>query len=213
MSAARPVPGSNGDGPSRLPAVLTIASAITLIGEPAVRWRLRSGRWQRPCRGVLVTHSGGVSDAEWLWVAVLGAGPHALLGGLTAARLDGLKGFDDRGTHLLLPACRQVRTCLPGVVVHRSGRAGRAAGRVRPARASGRRPPHTRIDDTVIDLTQTSASFGEAFSWLGRAVVRGLTTPRQLSRSTAGRARLHWRAEIGAALAALARDGRPVREK
>jgi hypothetical protein len=92
---------------------------------------------------------------------------------------------------------------MPGVVVHRSARAGPGAGRVRPARGSGRRPPHTRIDDTVIDLTQTSASFGEAFSWLGRAVARGLTTPRRLSQAAAARARLHWRAEIGTALIAL----------
>jgi hypothetical protein len=88
-------------------------------------------------------------------------------------------------------------------VVHRSARAGPGAGRVRPARASGRRPPHTRIDDTVIDLTQTSASFGEAFCWLGRAIARELTTPRRLSQAAAARARLHWRAEIGATLTAL----------
>jgi len=44
----------------------------------------------------------------------------------------------------------------------------------------------------------------EALLWAALLrVVRGLTTPRQLSRSTAGRARLHWRAEIGAALTAL----------
>ena len=77
MTAADP---ANGDGRSRSPAVLTVASAIAMIGEPAVRWRLHSGRWQRPCRGVLVTHSGGISDAEWLWIVVLGAGPQAVLG-------------------------------------------------------------------------------------------------------------------------------------
>ncbi len=102
-----PSPDSHGDGRNRPPAVLTVASAIAMIGEPAVRWRLHSGRWQRPCRGVLVTHSGGISDTERLWIAVLGAGSHAVLGGLTAARLDGLTGFDDRATHLCSrPAAR-----------------------------------------------------------------------------------------------------------
>ncbi len=100
--------------------VLTTASAIAMIGEPAVRWRLHSGRWQRPCYGVLVTHSGPVSDAEWLWIALLAAGPQAVLGGLTAARLDGLAGFDDRGIHVLAPAPRQVRTDIPRLVLHRS---------------------------------------------------------------------------------------------
>jgi hypothetical protein len=50
--------------------------------------------------GVLVTHSGGISDPEWLWIAVLATGPQAVLGGLTAARLDGLTGFDERAIHL-----------------------------------------------------------------------------------------------------------------
>ena len=48
----------------------------------------------------------------------------------------------------------------------------------------------------------------EALLWAALLrVVRGLTTPRQLSRSTAGRARLHWRAEIGAALSILGAEG------
>ena len=193
MSAARPVPASNGDGRSRPPAVLTVASAIALIGEPAVRWRLHSGRWQRPCRGVLVTHSGGISDAEWLWIAVLGAGPDALLGGLTAARLDGLTGFDDRATHVLLPACRQVRTSLPGVVVHRSRvRAVLAAGvqqrLVRPDQlqaALGRRPRlrrHALIAVTLADIAGGAQALSELdFARLARCY--GLPAPdRQVMR-------------------------------
>ena len=75
--------------------VLSMASAIAGAGRPAVRWRLESGRWQRPCRGVVVTHSGPLTDAQALWAAVLGCGTGAVLAGLTAARLDGLSGFDD----------------------------------------------------------------------------------------------------------------------
>lgn len=100
--------------------VLTWAAAVGKLGESAVRWRVRSGRWQRPCRGVLITHSGPVSDDEALWVAVLAMSGGAVLGGLTAARLDGLAGFEDRVIHLLVPASRVVRIDLPGVAVHRS---------------------------------------------------------------------------------------------
>jgi hypothetical protein len=75
--------------------VVTIASAVRWLGRAVVRWRLERGRWQQPCRGVVVTRSGPLSPDEMLWVVVLGAGTGAVLGGMTAARLDGLTGFDD----------------------------------------------------------------------------------------------------------------------
>ena len=90
------------------------------LERAAVRWQVTSGRWQRPCRGVVVAHSGPLTDEEQLWAAVLAAGRDAVLGGLTAARLDGLTGFEPPAIQLLVPAARRVRTVLPGVVVHRS---------------------------------------------------------------------------------------------
>jgi Protein of unknown function (DUF559) len=206
MSAARPVPGSNGDGRSRLPAVLTIASAIALIGEPAVRWRLHSGRWQRPCRGVLVTHSGGISDAEWLWIAVLGAGPHALLGGLTAARLDGLTGFDDRATHVLLPASRQVRTTLPGVVVHRSRVLG--PDDTHPARL----PPRTRLARSLLDAAAWSRSDDRARAVLAAGVQQRLVRPDQLEAALGRRPRLRRHALIAVTLADIAGGSQALSE-
>ncbi len=206
MSAARPVPGSNGDGRSRLPAVLTIASAIALIGEPAVRWRLHSGRWQRPCRGVLVTHSGGISDAEWLWIAVLGAGPHALLGGLTAARLDGLTGFDDRATHVLLPACRQVRTTLPGVVVHRSRVLG--PDDTHPVRL----PPRTRLARSLLDAAAWSRSDDRARAVLAAGVQQRLVRPDQLEAALGRRPRLRRHALIAVTLADIAGGSQALSE-
>ena len=73
------------------------------------------------------------------------AGPQAVLGGLTAAGPDGLTGFDDRTIHLLVPAGRQVRTTVPGVMVHRSRVLG--ADDVHPAR----RPPRTRLTRSLLD--------------------------------------------------------------
>lgn len=206
MSAARPVPGSNGDGRSRLPAVLTIASAIALIGEPAVRWRLHSGRWQRPCRGVLVTHSGGISDDEWLWIAVLAAGPHALLGGLTAARLDGLTGFDDHATHVLLPACRQVRTSLPGVVVHRSRVLG--PDDAHPARL----PPRTRLARSLLDAAAWSRSDDRARAVLAAGVQQRLVRPDQLEATLGRRPRLRRHALIAVTLADIAGGSQALSE-
>lgn len=206
MSAAHPVPGPHGDGRNRLPAVLTVASAIAMIGEPAVRWRLHSGRWQRPCRRVLVTHSGGISETERLWIAVLGAGPQALLGGLTAARLDGLTGFDDRAIHLLLPACRQVRTNLPGVAVHRS----RALGPddVHPARL----PPRTRLARSLLDAAAWSGSDDRARAVLAAGVQQRLVRPDQLEAALGLRPRLRRHALIATTLADIAGGAQALSE-
>jgi hypothetical protein len=59
--------------------VVTIASAVRWLGRAVVRWRLERGRWQQPCRGVVVTRSGPLSPDEMLWVVVLGAGTGAVL--------------------------------------------------------------------------------------------------------------------------------------
>jgi hypothetical protein len=208
--------------------VITRRQALA-VGLPAttVESWVQTGRWTRLARGIYATSGGPPSREALLWAALLRAGPGAVLSHQTAAELCGLPPGGTPAIHVTVPARRNPARggTMAGVVVHRSARAGPGAGRVRPARASGRRPPHTRIDDTVIDLTQTSASFGEAFCWLGRAIARELTTPRRLSQAAAARARLHWRAEIGAALTALStltapatpavlsRPGRPHRPR
>lgn len=75
-----------------------------------LRWQVASGRWQRPCKGVVVTQSGPLTDRQVLRVALLRTGPTAALAGLTAARLDGFTGFGDKRPvadgpiHVILPA-------------------------------------------------------------------------------------------------------------
>ncbi len=88
----------------RQAGVLSVAEAIASLGEPAVRWRLATGRWQRVCRGVIVTQSGPLTEEQRLWVPLLAAGDGAVLAGLTAAELAGLTGFDDQRTYLLIPS-------------------------------------------------------------------------------------------------------------
>jgi hypothetical protein len=58
------------------------------------------------------------------------------------------------------------------------------------------RPPRTRLEDTVIDLTLVAASFDEAFDWLSRAIGRRLTTPAQLRAAIEARPRVRWRNEL-----------------
>src|ERR1700677_332559 len=76
--------------------VLGTSLALQFMTESQLRWQIASGRWQKPARGVVVVQSGPLTDRQLLRAALLRAGPQACLAGLTAARLDGLKGFDDK---------------------------------------------------------------------------------------------------------------------
>src|ERR1700689_2543154 len=76
--------------------VLGTSLALQFMTEGQLRWQIASGRWQKPARGVVVAQSGPLTDGQLLRAALLRAGPQASLAGLTAARLDGLKGFDDK---------------------------------------------------------------------------------------------------------------------
>lgn len=158
----------------RQAGVLTAESAIRILGRAAVRWRLASGRWQRAADGVLVTHSGPLTDQQRLWVAVLAAGDGAVLAGLTAARLDGLTGFDENRTHLLVPASRRVRKVLPGVVVHRSRLLGQAE--VHPARL----PPRTRLGRSLVDAAAWAATDRTARAILAAGVQQRLIRVAEL---------------------------------
>ena len=99
--------------------VIDTASVLRYLTEDQIQWRVSSGRWQRPCRGVIVAHSGSLTERQTLRVAVLSAGPGSALAGLTAAWLDGFIGFGDktpyrdRTIQLLAPPGRRRRAEQP----------------------------------------------------------------------------------------------------
>jgi very-short-patch-repair endonuclease len=63
-----------------------------------------------------------------------------------------------------------------------------------------RQPPQTRIEETVVDLTQTARGVDQALSWVARACARRLTTAQRLRVAFDSRKRLRWRAELMAGL-------------
>src|SRR5580698_2016177 len=132
--------------------VVHVGAALNYMTAEAVRWKIDSGRWQQPCRGVIVTHSGPLTEKQRLWTALLWVGPGAVLAGLTAARLDGLKRFTDhdavdRPIYVLAPSRRSIRRlpCGIPVVVHYSTMLGDAD--VHPVR----QPRRTRIARSLVD--------------------------------------------------------------
>jgi very-short-patch-repair endonuclease len=173
--------------------------------------RLRRRRWQRLYSGVYASFTGEPSRTAVLWAAVLRAGPDALLSHWTAAELD-LLAEAAGAVHVTIPTGQRIRVpaqeCsppLPVIIVHRSARAGQAR---HPARI----PPRTRVEETVIDLTQAASSLDEAMSWLIRGCARRLTTPPLLAAAMTARARIRWRSELSSALADISEGAQSALE-
>ena len=178
----------------RQSGVLSRQQALSLGLEPAaVDNQLRSKRWQQVQRGVYAAFTGAPGRDARLWATVLRAGSGAALSHRTAAELYGIAGPSAGPIHVTVPAARNVRP-IQGAVVHRS----RALG---TARHPVLLPPRTRVEETVLDLTQSAASFDDAFDWLCRSVGRRLTTPARLRASLQDRPQARWRLDLLAALA------------
>lgn len=100
------VPAALAELMTRQMAVLTVAQAAACLGRDAVRWRVKSGRWQRRYARVLVAHSGPLTAEQEQWAVVLHCGSGAVLGHETAAALCGLRGYEDTRIHVLVPSHR-----------------------------------------------------------------------------------------------------------
>ena len=146
------------------------------MSEDQLRWKISSGRWQKPARGVVVAQSGPLTGRQLLRVALLATGPQAALAGLTAAQLDGLTGFDDRGKigdrpiYLLAPyGCRR-RIAPLGltVIIHYSRRLGDED--VHPAK----QPRRTRIARSIVDAASWMATDRGAMAVLAAGVQQRL---------------------------------------
>src|SRR5262249_19815571 len=78
--------------------------------------------------------------------------------------------------HITIPATRRA-TAIGGVIVHCSLNAEQA---IHPVRL----PPWTRLEETVLDLTDQCHDVVDAMDWLTRALGRRLTTQDQLMAAT-----------------------------
>lgn len=147
-------------------------------------------------QGVYAAFTGPPGRAAQLWTVVLRAGQGATLSHWTAAELYGLINEPRSLIHVTVPHNRRVRP-MNGVVMHHSVWAAAAS---HPTLL----PPRTRIEHTVLDLTQVGDEFDQAFSWLCRAIGRRLTNPARLHAALDVRARVRWRAELLMALGDVA---------
>ena len=199
VSDARNVPADFAELLRRQSGVISTGSAVGYLGRAKVRWKLASGHWQRPCRGVLVTFSGPLARDHMEWAAVVAAGEGAVLAGLSAAGLDGLTGFADQAIHLLVPAGRQVRRDLPpDVIVHRSRLLG--PDHVHPVRL----PPRTRPARSLVDAAAWMSTGNGARAVLAAGVQQRLVRVEDLRKVLERRPGLGRRALIALTLSDIA---------
>ncbi|HUZ27409.1 MAG TPA: hypothetical protein VMV07_26970 [Streptosporangiaceae bacterium] len=178
---------------SRQSGVISRRQAVSCrVPVAAMNNQLRTGRWQRLQSGVYATFTGVPSRDAELWAVVLRAGPGAALSHQTAAELHGMTDRRGQAIHVTVPATRHP-VPVRGAIVH-------LASRLDQARHPALLPPRTRVEDTVIDLTQGAASFDDAFGWLCRGVGRRLTTAARLQAALDARPKVRWRAGLSAAL-------------
>jgi hypothetical protein len=169
-----------------------------------IKFRVSSGRWQQVHPGIYATFTGASGRSAQLWAALLWAGPGAMLSHETAAELQRLADKPVQVIHVTVPGQRRVRPVL-GVSIHRSGRAVEAVER-------DSNPPRTRVEETVLDLTQGTANFDDVCGWVTRAIARDLTNEGRLRAAMRQRPRLRWRADLHELIAAAASGDHSVLE-
>jgi hypothetical protein len=157
------------------------------VSREVVRSHLRGRRWQRALPGTYVVFTGPLPPLTRVWAAVLYAGEEAVASHRTAGWLHSL--VDD------LPV--RLDVCVPHGHRHRGSRPG---VRVRQSRRYVERahptllPPRTRLEETVLDLTDDTSRSDDVITVVLRACQRRLTTAARLRGAARQRARLRWRA-------------------
>jgi hypothetical protein len=176
------------------------------LSSDMIRFRVATEHWRQIHPGIYATFTGIPGRGAQLWAAVLSAGPGAALSYETAAELHGLadKGRAADSIHVTIPHGRRI-TVPEGITLHRSGRASEAVMR----RAY---PPRTLIEETVLDLTQTAATFDDVCGWVTRAIARDLTDEARLRKAMHARVKLRWRADLQELITAAAGGNHSVLE-
>jgi Transcriptional regulator, AbiEi antitoxin len=169
-----------------------------------IKFRVSSGRWRQLHPGVYATFTGAPGRDAQLWAALLSAGPGAMLSHETAAELQRLTDKPTETIHVTVPGQRHIAT-IRGVSLHRCGRATEAMQR-------NSNPPHTRVEETVLDLTQAAADFDDVCGWVTRAFARELTDQERLRAAMRQRTKLRWRADLHELIAAAASGDHSVLE-
>lgn len=168
--------------------VLTSAQAIELVGRTTMRRHLRNGTWQRPRRGVVVTHNGPLTPDQQERVVLAACPAGSAFAGLTAARRGGLQGFAPPRVSVVLPPGGERP---PGdIEVHRSSELSSADV---PSHLTPRR---TTLERSVLDAASWSDHQRRARVLVIAAFQQRLTNVRRMREALSRRGPCRHRALI-----------------
>lgn len=158
----------------------------------AIRAHIDAARWQRVGRAV-VLHTGPLSRREWMAVALINAGPGALLTAFTALEVLGLTGWARPEFHVLIPR-RGAGAPIAGMTVRRHYAATWPAPR--EPTVSGVHRRGEAVLRAVADLVTVRAAMG----LLAAVVTQRIVTVQQLRPALTANTRQRHRAALLAAL-------------
>ena len=161
--------------------------------------RIDTGTWRAVGSRVVVRSTGELTFRQRLWVAVLHSGPDAVLGGLTAAEADGLRGVSSTVLHTVVPhgadATPMVDVAAGVHVVPRQSRRLRDE-LVHPVR----RPRRLLLAEALVDAAESASSDDRARLIVISAAQQRLLLPAELRRVVEGRPRVLRRSVISWAI-------------
>jgi hypothetical protein len=156
--------------------VLTYQQASAFLTREVIRDRLRTERWRKTHRSVLLTSPEPATRAQRRWIAVLASGhdpqgrPRGLIGGRAALEVHGLKGFAGDEIDLVLHAEHRLHAAPDWVRVHRSRH-------LEPDDvAPDRRPPCTSAGRSCVDAARWADTDDEARALIAAAFRQGIAT-------------------------------------
>jgi very-short-patch-repair endonuclease len=157
--------------------------ALRHLSAKALKHRLTSGRWHAVRRGIYRTYGGPLTLRQRHWIAVLAAGPsikgtgQALLGGISALQVHGLRGITSDWIHVAVSEYRRF-TPPAGVAVHRA----RLTDEDRHPCAQ---PPTTTLGRAVIDAAAWARSDDEARLIIAVSFQQRLVTEPEIAQTLA----------------------------
>lgn len=160
----------------RQAGLLTRAQLAGLgVDRWAVRHRLATDRWVAHTPTVIGTTTGELNREQLMWIGVLHGGARAVVGGLTAAEVGGLRNWHRDDVTVLVPHATDVGVGFSGV----------AFVRTRRELSSLRRPggglPVCRLEPAILLFAAQQRSTRVAEGVLAAAVQQRLTSPDRLA--------------------------------
>lgn len=143
------------------------------VDSDAVRNRIAAGKWAARSRTVISTFTGPLDSQQRLWLGVLHAGDDALVGGLTAAAVHGLRRWEREDVTVLIPEDLKLEPLAGNAFV-------RTRRPLLAMRDRTRDLPVCRIEPAVLLYAAYTHSVRSAHGLLAATVQQRLTTPHRL---------------------------------